>query len=66
MCIVRLIFTAKELKGLDRKSQEALRRQGKRLVETSPAIRNIIKRDPKVCRKLKVLLRPELRRLKSK
>ena len=66
MCIVKLIYTAKELKGLDKKSQEALRKQGRHLVQTSPAIRNIIKKDPKVCRKLKVLLRPEYSRLKSK
>jgi hypothetical protein len=64
MCRLDLIYTPDELKALDKKSKEALKKRGKKLVETSFAIRNIIKRDPKVCKKLKVLLRPEYSRLK--
>jgi hypothetical protein len=64
MCRIALIYTPDELKALDKKSQAALKKHGRRLVQTSAAIRNIIKRDPKVCKKLKVLLRPEYSRLK--
>jgi hypothetical protein len=66
MCIITLVYTRDELKGLDKKSRDALQKRGKRLVETSEAIRKIIKRDRKVCKKLKMLLRPEFSRLKRK
>ena len=66
MCIITLVYTPDELKGLDKKSRKTLTERGRRLVRTSPAIRNIIKRDRKVCKKLNGLLRPELSRLKRK
>jgi hypothetical protein len=66
MCIISFIFTASELKTFDKKKQAILQKYGKRLVDTSPEIRNIIKRDPKVRRKLKALLRPQYKRLKRK
>lgn len=64
--IIKLIYSRDELKALDTKSRLALTRLGIRLVRTSPEIRNIIKKDPKVHRKLKALLRPTYNRLKRK
>jgi predicted ATPase len=55
MCRIDLIYTAAELKALDRKIRATLTKQGIRLVRTSPEIRNIIKKDPKVRRKLKAM-----------
>jgi hypothetical protein len=66
MCIVAKVFTASELKALTRKEQRTLQKYGVQLVDTSPAIRNIIKMDPKVRRKLKVLLGPKYKQLKRK
>ena len=66
MCIVAKVFTASELKALTKKEQRALQKFGVQLVDTSPAIRDIIKKDPKVRRKLKALLRPKYNRLKRK
>jgi phage terminase large subunit-like protein len=66
MCRLDLIYTAAELRALNRKKRAALTKQGLRLVRTSPQIRNIIKKDPKVRRKLKTLLRPTFSRLKRK
>jgi hypothetical protein len=64
MCIITLVYTAKELKGLDKASREALRKRGKRLVQTSAAIKKIVIRDPRVNKKLKVLLRSDFSRVK--
>jgi hypothetical protein len=64
--IIKLIYSRDELKALDTKSRLALTRLGIRLVRTSPEIRNIIKKDPKVRKKLKALLRPTYNRLKRK
>ena len=66
MCRLDLIYTAAELRALNSKKRAALTKQGQRLVRTSPQIRNIIKKDPKVRRKLKTLLRPTFSRLKRK
>jgi hypothetical protein len=66
MAIIRDIFTSTELKGLNKKKQRTLQKHGVHLVDTSPAIRNIIKKDRKVKSKLKVLLRPKLKQLKRK
>ena len=66
MCRIDLLYTSAELKKLDRKSRATLTKHGIRLVRTSPEIRNIIKKDPKVRRKLKALLRPKYRQLKRK
>jgi hypothetical protein len=66
MCIIRLVYTARELKGLNKASREALRRHGKRLVQTSPEIRKIVIRDRKVNKKLKQLLRSDYSRIKRK
>ena len=64
--IIGKIYSRDELKALDRKSRAALTKLGIRLIRTSPEIRNIIRQDPKVRRKLKVLLRPTYNRLKRK
>jgi hypothetical protein len=66
MCIISHVFTASELKALDKKEQRILQKYGRDLVDTSRDIRNIIKMDPKVRKKLKVLLRPKYKRLKRK
>jgi hypothetical protein len=66
MCRLDLIFTRDELKALDKKSQAALKKEGIRLVQTSPAIRKIIKNDPKVSKKLETMLRPKFNKLKRK
>jgi hypothetical protein len=63
MCKLELIFTAAELKALDKKSRDILQEHGVHLVRTSPAIRAMIIKDPKVNKKLKELLRPTLKRL---
>jgi hypothetical protein len=66
MCRIDLIYTVAELKTLDRKSHATLKKQGTRLVRTSSEIRDIIKKDPKIRRKLKTLLHPTYSRLKKK
>ena len=66
MCIIAEIFTAAELRGLSRKSRDILTKYGISLVRTSPAIRKIIKKDPRIQKKLKPMLRPKLRQLMSK
>jgi hypothetical protein len=66
MCAITLIYTADELKGLDKKSRDALQKHAVRLVRTSPQVRNIIKKDPNVQKKLKSLLRPKLNQLRAK
>jgi len=66
MCKIDLIFTAAELKALDKKGQAALLKHGTRLVQTSSEIRNIVSKDPKVRKKLKAMLRPTYNKLKSK
>jgi hypothetical protein len=57
MCIIADIYTAEELKALDKKSRAALQKHCRDLVHTSPAIKNIVKRDPRIQKKLKSLLR---------
>jgi hypothetical protein len=64
MCIIELVYTADELKALDKKSRASLQKLGTRLVHTSRDIRNIVKKDPKVRKKLRTKLRPALNRLK--
>ena len=66
MCRIDLIYTAAELKALNRKRRATLTKHGLRLVRTSPEIRNMIKKDPKIRRKLKTLLRSTYSRLKRK
>jgi hypothetical protein len=66
MCRLDLIYTAAELRALNSKKRAALTKHGVRLVRTSPEIRNMIKKDPKIRRKLKSLLRPTFSRLKRK
>ena len=66
MCRLDLIYTPAELKALDTKSRATLKEYGIHLVRTSPEIRNIIKKDPKVRKKLKAMLRPKYGRLKRK
>ena len=57
MCRLALIYTRDELSKLNSKERASLQRLGVRLVRTSPQIRNIIKKDLKVRKKLKRLLR---------
>jgi hypothetical protein len=66
MCRIELIYSAAELKKLDRKSRDALTRHGLQLVQKDRAIKNIIKKDPKICKALKKKLRPTFNRLKRK
>jgi hypothetical protein len=66
MAKIDLVFSDKELKALDRKQREALKKQAIRLVRTSPAIRAIIKKDPKVRKKLRAKLRGMHSRLKRR
>jgi len=66
MCIIGEIFTAAELRGLSRKSRDTLKKFGIQLIRTSPAIRNIIKKNPRIQGKLRSRLRPKLRQLKAK
>jgi hypothetical protein len=66
MCRIALIYTPDELKALDKKSRDALQKYAVRLVRSSPAVRNIIAKDPKVQKKLKALLRPKFNQLKGK
>ena len=66
MCRIDLVYTAAELRALNKKKRDALAKHGLRLVRTNAAIRNIIKKDPKIRRKLKALLRPAFSRLKRK
>jgi hypothetical protein len=66
MAKIDLIFSDKELKELDRKQREALKKHAVRLVRTSPEIRDIIKKDPKIRRKLKAKLRGLHGRLKRR
>jgi hypothetical protein len=57
MAKIDLVFSDKELKELDRKQRAALKKHAIRLVRTSAEIREIIKKDPKVRKKLKAKLR---------
>ena len=66
MCRIDLVYTAAELRALNKEKRDALAKHGLRLVRTNAAIRNIIKKDPKIRRKLKTLLRPTYKRLKPK
>ena len=66
MCRIDLVYTAAELRALNKKKRDALEKHGLRLVQTNAAIRNIIKKDAKIRRKLKTLLRPTYKRLKRK
>ena len=66
MAKIDLIFSNKELKELDRKQREALKKHAVRLVRTSPEIREIIKKDPRIRRKLKTKLRGLHGRLKRR
>ena len=64
MAIIGYLFSAAELKALPRKHHAALLKLARRLVRTSPEIRDIIKKDPKVRKKLRVKLRGLHSRLK--
>jgi hypothetical protein len=63
MCDIKDIFTPDELKTLSKTQRGILEKYGKLVVLTNPAIRNIIKKDPKVREKLKGLLDPARKRL---
>jgi non-ribosomal peptide synthetase component F len=63
MCRIGDVFTADELKTLSKTQRNILEKYGKLIVLTNPAIRNIIKKDPKVRKKLKGLLDPARKRL---
>jgi hypothetical protein len=66
MAKIDLVFSDKELKELDRKQREALKKHAIRLVRTSAEIRDIIKKDPKVRKKLRAKLRGLHSRLKRR
>jgi hypothetical protein len=65
MCRIGDVFTPGELKTLNKKRRDVLQEYGRLIVLTDPAIRNLIKKNPGIRKKLKRLLKPELRRLKS-
>ena len=56
MCRLDLIYTRDELRTLDSKDRKTLRALGIKNVKTSPQIRNIIRNDRKIAKKLKRLL----------
>jgi hypothetical protein len=64
MADIKLVFSANELKKLSTKQRASLKKHALRLVRTSADIRNIIKKDPKVRKKLKEKLRSTYDRLK--
>ena len=66
MAKIDLVFSDKELKALDRKQRAALQKHAVRLVRTSPEIRDMIKKDPKIRRKLRAKLRGVHGRLKRR
>ena len=66
MAKIDLVFSDKELKALDRKQRETLKKHAIRLVRTSPEIREMIKKDPKIRRKLRAKLRGLHGRMKRK
>jgi hypothetical protein len=63
MCDLKSIFSADELKALDKTQREVLEEYGRLIVLTNPAIRNMIKKDPKIQKRLKGLLDPSRKRL---
>jgi hypothetical protein len=63
MCRLNSIFTADELKTLSKTQRDALEEYGRLVVLTDPAIRNLIKKDPKIQKKLKSLLAPSRMRM---
>jgi hypothetical protein len=65
MCIISEVFSAEELKTLSKTQRGILEKYGKIVVLTNPAIRRIIKKDPKVRKKLKGLLNPARKRMTS-
>ena len=58
MCQLNLIYTPNELRALDAKKRKILKKRAVHHVKTSPEIRSIIKKDPKVHKKLRAKLRP--------
>jgi hypothetical protein len=64
MARIALIFSANELKRLGPKQRATLQKQAVRLVRTSADVRNIIKKDPKVRKKLRQKLLATYNRLK--
>jgi hypothetical protein len=66
MAKIDLVFSDKELKALDRKQRAALKKHAIHLVRTSAEIRDIIKKDPKIRRKLRAKLRGLHGRLKRR
>src|SRR5262249_53114042 len=65
MCRLSDVFTPSELRTLSKGKRDILQEYGRLIVLTNPAIRNLIKKDRTIQRKLKRLLDPELRRLKK-
>src|SRR5262249_32539225 len=63
MCRIGDVFTADELRTLSKTQRNILEKYGKLIVLTNPAIRNIIKKDPKVRKKLKGFLGPRTKAL---
>jgi hypothetical protein len=61
-----LVYSSAELKALDAKGRAALKKLGTRLVRTSPAIRDMVKKDPKIRKKLKTMMRAHYQRMKKK
>jgi hypothetical protein len=66
MAIINRLFSDAELKRLDRKHHSTLLKQARRLVQTSPEIKKIIKENRKIHKILRQKLRRQYNRLKRK
>ncbi len=65
MCRIGDVFNPDELKALSKKKRDVLQEYGRLIVLTDPTIRGLIKRNPTIRKRLKGLLKPQLRRLTS-
>jgi hypothetical protein len=66
MAIITRLFSPAELRRLHRKHHSTLLKQARRLVQTSPEIRKIVKEDRRIHKILRRKLRRQYERLKRK
>jgi hypothetical protein len=66
MAIISRLFSAAELRRIQRKHHAKLLKEARRLVQTSPEIKKIIKKDRKIQRILRQKLRGHYERLKGR
>ena len=65
MCRLDLIYTRDELRDLNSNDKKILKKLALNKIRTSPGIRNIIKKDPGIRKKLKRLLSRKFNQLTS-